>query len=485
MIHGIVQTFPWMPFSSLANNYIDHHFLYHVFLFPFVNYIGPFVGSKLATMIIGSSALTVFYVVIRSFRFRAPLFFTSLLAISPSFMFRLSLAKVPGFSIIFILLGLYYLVHKKPVALGIVAFLYVWAYDAWPLLPFIVLLWTITKVLLAPTLRHEPLSVLSYLRLLFSAEYIKPVIGVVTGTLVGIVVNPYFPANLQFYWLHIIKIGLINYQSKIGVGAEWYPADFFYLLQSQTVIFFICLVAIVLFLLRAREVVQKKETVRHEELLNVFASFIVAGFFLVMTIKSRRNVDYFVPLATIALGSLVTISWRVVPGLINHARYLLKSYTRWLLILPVALFLVSIVFVQTQSFIGHRRRLLEGYSPTAYQASTTWLKNHLPAKAIIFHTNWDTFPLLFYGNDSSYYIVGLDTTFLYDRDPERYELWQKMVYGEYVGDVVQKIHDTFQTETIFIDKNRNHDIFQQQVEASSKVKKTYEDDVSLIFTIDH
>ena len=35
--NGIIKNFPWLPFSILQNNYVDHHFLYHVYLAPFVS----------------------------------------------------------------------------------------------------------------------------------------------------------------------------------------------------------------------------------------------------------------------------------------------------------------------------------------------------------------------------------------------------------------------------------------------------------------
>ena len=35
----VIKSLPWMKFSTLANNFTDHHFLYHILLAPFT-YLG-------------------------------------------------------------------------------------------------------------------------------------------------------------------------------------------------------------------------------------------------------------------------------------------------------------------------------------------------------------------------------------------------------------------------------------------------------------
>ena len=41
--------------------------------------------------------------------------------------------------------------------------------------------------------------------------------------MLGHVLNPYFPKNLAFEWLHIVRIGIIGFKGRIAVG---YDADF-------------------------------------------------------------------------------------------------------------------------------------------------------------------------------------------------------------------------------------------------------------------
>ena len=42
------------------------------------------------------------------------------------------------------------------------------------------------------------------------------------GVLAGLILNPYFPKNLEFYWIQIGKIAVANTASATRVGSEWY-----------------------------------------------------------------------------------------------------------------------------------------------------------------------------------------------------------------------------------------------------------------------
>ena len=48
---------------------------------------------------------------------------------------------------------------------------------------------------------------------------------------------------------------------------------------------------------------------------------------------------------------------------------------------------------------------------------------------MIFNTDWDEFPFLFFFNTDNYYIVGLDKLYMIHYDEEKYELWRKICSG--------------------------------------------------------
>ncbi len=525
LARGVPRDFPWLPFTTLAENYIDHHFLYHVFLFPFAYFLGSFLGLKLATILLTAGALTLFYVMVRDLALRGAVAWTTLLLLSPSFIFRMHLAKAPAFSLIFILLGFWFLERRRPVALGILAFVYVWAYNAWPLLLFITLLWITARSFFAVSLAdrskdleepHEyprpPLiqgegdlseredapadspmlrkrregiaeAIRSFWATVRSSEHARPLVGVLIGTLLGMLVNPYFPANLAFYWLHIVQIGIVNYQSKIGVGAEWYGMSFGELFGAHAVTFAAFAVALGLVLVRARTLARTREPVEPKILIRAASLVVIASAFFILTLRARRMVDYFLPFAVLATAALFDIgapAWRQV---VSGIGTFLARKKNWFVVPPAVIIAASVLALQTDSLRAHRRVLNDGFTPTAFGGGTTWLREHAPPGSVIFHSRWDTFPILFYHLDQFSYIVGLDTTFLYARDPERYELWRRIVYGEYGDDPVAVIRERFRADYIFLDKRDEQETLRRKLERSRAVKRVYEDHDSAVFTI--
>lgn len=78
-------------------------------------------------------------------------------------------------------------------------------------------------------------------------------------------------------------------------------------------------------------------------------------------------------------------------------------------------------------------------------------KNSMPGD-IIFHSDWDDWPMLFYHNDYNRYIVGLDTTFMYKFSKDLYKKWRDITWGDFVGDPYKIIKDDFGAKIVFIAK---------------------------------
>jgi hypothetical protein len=51
-----------------------------------------------------------------------------------------------------------------------------------------------------------------------------------------------------------------------------------------------------------------------------------------------------------------------------------------------------------------------------YTKGIEWMRTHVPAGQVVFNTDWDDFPKLFYYDPTHAYVSGLDPTYLYDRD---------------------------------------------------------------------
>ena len=131
---GPVLEFPYLPFTTLSDNYTDHHFLYHLYLIPFVNYLPPLVGVKIAHALLAALVIVTFFWLLIKLNVRGAFWYTGLLFFSPSLIFRLSLVKAQPLALILFFIGIYLILARRYYWLLALAFIYVWSYGGWILL---------------------------------------------------------------------------------------------------------------------------------------------------------------------------------------------------------------------------------------------------------------------------------------------------------------------------------------------------------------
>ena len=61
-----------------------------------------------------------------------------------------------------------------------------------------------------------------------------------------------------------------------------------------------------------------------------------------------------------------------------------------------------------------------------YAQGAAWMRTNIPAGQIVFNTDWDDFPRLFYFDSSHAYVSGLDPTYLLDRNAELSKLYDRI-----------------------------------------------------------
>src|SRR6185295_2219552 len=60
--HSFVPSFPWLPLTTLnPRQYVDHHFLFHIFLIPFTLSEDPRLGAKISSALFGGLAVASCY----------------------------------------------------------------------------------------------------------------------------------------------------------------------------------------------------------------------------------------------------------------------------------------------------------------------------------------------------------------------------------------------------------------------------------------
>jgi len=93
-----------------------------------------------------------------------------------------------------------------------------------------------------------------------------------------------------------------------------------------------------------------------------------------------------------------------------------------------------------------------------YAAGAAWMRNNVPPGQLIFNTDWDDFPRLFYFDPTHNYVSGLDPSYLYDKNPELSNLYERITLGT-EEDPGPLIRDRFGARYVFSD-NTHHDFFE-------------------------
>lgn len=478
---GIIHDFPWLKLTVLGEHYTDQHFLYHVALIPFVTWLPPLLGVKLATVFFGALLATTVYWLLRSFNVRWAFAFVVILMLVRPFVFRISLAKAPSTSLIFLLLGLGWILHYHVRRLFILAFTYVWYYGGFALLTVAAVTATTVSVLynrLTHTQAHRVVDKIFALvhqrarRHRIRRTHLWILVSVIGGTLAGIVFNPYFPSNLSFYMQQLVNIGVINFRNVIGVGGEWYPYGTVELIAGTAFISLLILLALASAMIRWRR--PSKQTITF---------FLLTVFFFLLTIKSRRYVEYYVPFALIfsAFSLNDTFGGSGGAAWIRELRRLFapSRFMRGLIAVVGACILFGVGYLGVRDYLGNWRDLRHGFPANRLEAPSLWLAEHSPPGSRVVHSDWDEFPILFYYNSHNTYIVGLDPTFLYKADEDRYWTWVDITLGRYTGDVYAAVTETLESRYVLI--AGNHEAMKRLISRDPRFMKRYEDDQATIY----
>lgn len=474
------RQFDWLPFTVLGDYYTDQHLLYHVYLAPFVALVGPFAGAKLANALLAATCVVAFTWMLRSFHIRYPMLYGVLLAASMPFVFRINLVKAPAFSLLILFLGLAFAWKRKRIAAGCIAFIYVWSYGGFALLPIFVLLMVAMRIIVrwfqeSEWLAHKHIAISikwsAFVRRFFSRKDVHVGLLVLLGTALGVVFNPFFPANLQYLNDQLIQIGVINYQHIIGVGGEWYPYGFGALIANTIVLSIALVPAVALFLMYV-----KRMSIRSWLLLVLWL------FFLAFTLKSRRYVEYYVPfgmafVATVVSDALGDLNMR---ALFRHWRKKILSRNVLLAAGLTVYIAVALVAVLSRDVVQTKRDLSGGFRYGIDRNAAEWLAAHTPKDAMVVHSDWDEFPYLFYWNDHNRYIAGLDPTFLYKKDKDIYWAWVNVTIGKTEGaDLTHAVIGTLQSGYVLIESG--HDVMLNNFMSNDDFVQVYTDADATIF----
>jgi hypothetical protein len=457
--HGLPRQFPWLYFTILRDDYVDHHLLFHVLLIPFVVLLGSIFGAKLFQVLVVAAGFSVFYLILRRNGIGGAFWLSvfALFTMSSDFYFRMSFIRDMGLSLLFMMLGIVaafaaqeppanastksavaaMLDRKRLVPLvlvcaffaatrlfvlipftialyagaswfaslwgwrsGALFFLcafYVWAYGGFLFLPLFAVTYFVAQIMTGER-----------------AEWQLP-LAAIAGMAAGLALNPYFPKNLGFLYHQIFETGL---GAKLYTGGEWQPYDTWFWAQIH---------AVPLIILFAGLAVSIMSRVEHHA--RTVTLFVFSLLFLGLVWKSKRFSEYASVFMTLAglclLGPFLQAkrdAWRAGRfwSRADHALYGVAL---------LALLVVSVVFAffpfdPDRPFVGQIERARHDtqtlFSMSALKKVHGYLLQHADPGDIVFTDDWDVFPRYFFFNAKTYYVVGLDPEFMNQYQGEPY-----------------------------------------------------------------
>jgi len=447
---GLRPAFPYLPMTILSEAaFYDHHMLYHAFLALFAG-VDPAVdgglaltqGAKVASILMPALAfLAIWWLLRRQNVPRAAIWSVGLLAVSEAFLYRMSMPRAQSASLLILALAMHWLLQGRFKWLLPLGFAYVWAYNAFPLLLVMAGVYVVATWMLE---RRFPWQALAY---------------TAAGIILGLLINPYFPANIEFIIGHLApKLG----ESATRVGNEWSPYRTWTLVENSGV----ALAAVLLGVLAMgwREQRVDKNTLVALGMTMVFGA---------MLFSSRRFVEYFPPFALVFLAFSVAPLWRTWQEKRPQRRPSL------MVILAMAA-LVLLAYPTYLTLNDARTLVARSKAPDHYADAALWLRDYAGPGVRIFQTDWDDFTRLFFYVGEAIYTAGLDPTFMELHDPDLFEEWVAITRGE-IEQPANAIRESFAGEFVFSDLK--HGSFIVEAAADPDLEEVYRDEYAVIFAV--
>lgn len=472
----VIEKFDWLQGTSLNQYYTDHHWLYHLFLIPFVTLLPALIGIKVFQVIIVTILMLYLYYWLKSNNGHWPFFFMFIILSCLPFIHRLNLVKVPALSLIILFISLSLAQKYKYFWLFIISIIYVWLYGGFLLLPTTIAIFILIDFF---NTKYQPQNLSTIWQKTFG--WIQQKLGIISqlqgrrwflllassfGVVIGFITHPYWPKNLFFYYEQIFNIALknVDYQ-EMNVGAEWYPYNIFYLLSDAGPLFVVLALSILIILLP-----QKKFSLLTKQI------GALTLMFLVMTLLSRRHVEYFIPFGAI----FVSLLWRDQQEYINWPQIKKWVIDHFFYLNILVALVIVLLFVFSYNLWRIKELAINGIKFNELQNVSTWLSLHTPDNSLVINDRWSDWPMLFYHNTNNNYLFGLDPRFMQSKYPDLALKYTKLVAGENVG-VKEIIKDQLRGDYLLV--NNKSEKFINLIENNIYLRKVYQDQEARVYQI--
>ena len=440
--------FPWLPSTVLSEErFSDHHFLFHVALIPFIA-IGGVLAAKWAAVLFATLVFGAFLFALPSRRgelllLGAVFFFAQ----SSAFLYRMSMVRAQSLSLVLLLILSVLLVRRHYRVLTLASAIYVWLYNAFPLVLLLLVCYLIAEAVSSRRLD------------------VKAIVAVVVGLMVGLIINPYFPANVVFLYHHLVDKFAIE-RFAVRVGKEWYPYGSSSLLTHAvvpTLLFGIALGAAAI----------SSTRLRVSSILYLLMTVLTLG----MLLRSRRFIELY------PVFALLSFFWCMADVASGPTIERLRSnmFTTWRERAVGSLAFLVLLGIATTTVWSSAEKVEDSVSYNRYRTSAEWIARNSEPGEMVCNADWDDFPRLFHFNAHNRYLVGLDPYFLFARNQTDFKLWKSATSGELLETPAHALYRRFGTRWFFLD--RKHERFRRQLRKEKGVRLAFDGGDSYVYEL--
>ncbi len=404
----------WLPFTVLGDKGTDHHWFWHILLTPFTFLDDSFLGLKIA--ITTTAALvpaTLFYVLDRLKVPFAMLFSTLAVVASIQMPARLTMLRTQNLSICLIALSFLLLARQQYLLLSVLAFIFMQSYH------FAIVL--------------IPIAII-YSAIIFIENRkidLRPVVAVVSGLVAGLIINPWFPKNIEYLLFHtLFKTRNLD---PASIGTEWLIPSLKFFVFSPMTAHIAMAAGLFVFL---HQYSANKELIKFNSVSKL--SLAITLLFLYLYKDAARMQEYYAPFAVITAGLLLRDS--------QFCKNIKRPQKN-------AVLIIGTIIISTLTYLNLQRdRERLQIRPDLYSKVIEYLDTHAESESIIFNTAWYIFPLALWHSSDFRYVNGLDGHYLAYASPEKFNLWRKLrdLGSEDKMDAVTLIKSDFSSNWVIV-----------------------------------
>ncbi len=413
--NGLLTELPWMQETTFKEKFADNHLLLHLLLLPFTTE----ESAKMFIIITSSLMLAILYHILTKFEVKHAIIWIAMLLTSRNLLIRLSLGRAEVITLAIIPILAYVLLKNKEKIL--IPLFYI------------------------STISHSTYLLMLLMPLFYSIQKrkVKPVLYALIGIMLGIIINPYFPQNIQAQYLQVIKTPL---QDATMRASELSPLDLNTLLKLNIAVVIFYPLGIISFLKNKNK--------------NAFL-LLTSLIFLAISLMSQRFITY----------------W-IITGIIFSAIELKELNRISITYIFIATIIISYYAYITQVDQKQYEASQRQYKKVDYlKQCSDYLKQATPEKSIVFHS-WSSFPYLFYYNTHNYYLVGLDPVFM---TKEKQEIYDKLLTGDETNICI--IKELFKTDYILLDATTYYQKAIDNIEQSSCTQYLYGNEYCAVYKL--